>query len=416
MENMKTFVKKAGAKNGNAFKTMGKPASVPILNSNERLEIRQVLRGPTMQPKLDKAAPNNAYEQEADSVAEQMMFLPDPENQKAHSSDIDYRRCELENVPFDPRPQRELFFEAEVLNRLTKELKIPAPWGPKLMWKSNFKRDVYRELLARKPLPRTADIAVDFVKGATLDDSFLLFGLIRTSMVLPPLPDISEEEIPPLVPISEEGEHRPQLPISANLGKSTEKNLEILHMLEKASWALKGVEILEALHWIKLPASIAAPVALINTIVGPVLILIELGERAKQVQAGARLIGIKVGLKAMKKYVYQNKNSPWKMNVEDIFSLAKIDSEWRESLRIVAYSSPDHMKLGLEGVCGEMIRLVSDINLEARKNLSISTQISNEKIDEYVAKIICGFILHYADTMIEEIEKIRKENFQNISD
>jgi hypothetical protein len=119
----------------------------------------------------------------------------------------------LKDVPFDPDPRRELFFEAKVLKKLSDkltEVRIPAPWGPDLMWKSNFHRGVYRKLLAIKPTPKTADIAVDFIKGTTLEGSYLLFAIVHISMVPPSVAEIPEEELPPLVPVKEAQEKEPK--------------------------------------------------------------------------------------------------------------------------------------------------------------------------------------------------------------
>lgn len=49
---------------------------------NQKPNIRNILRGPTIQPKLTIGAPNNIYEQEADRVADQVMAMPDPELQR----------------------------------------------------------------------------------------------------------------------------------------------------------------------------------------------------------------------------------------------------------------------------------------------------------------------------------------------
>lgn len=47
-----------------------------------RLQIRQILRGSALQPKLVVGAPDDVYEQEADRVAEQVMRMPEPAVQR----------------------------------------------------------------------------------------------------------------------------------------------------------------------------------------------------------------------------------------------------------------------------------------------------------------------------------------------
>jgi hypothetical protein len=46
---------------------------------SQRQKIREILRGPVVQPKLKIGAPNDKYEQEANRVAEQVMRMPEPQ-------------------------------------------------------------------------------------------------------------------------------------------------------------------------------------------------------------------------------------------------------------------------------------------------------------------------------------------------
>ena len=45
-------------------------------------QVRQILRRPSVQPKLTIGAPNDKYEQEADRVADQVMRAPEPQLQR----------------------------------------------------------------------------------------------------------------------------------------------------------------------------------------------------------------------------------------------------------------------------------------------------------------------------------------------
>lgn len=48
-----------------------------------RSRVRQILRGPRLQPKLTIGAPDDIYEQEAERVADEVMRLPEPGLQAA---------------------------------------------------------------------------------------------------------------------------------------------------------------------------------------------------------------------------------------------------------------------------------------------------------------------------------------------
>jgi len=54
---------------------------------DKRLKIRQVLRPPAMQPELCSGVPNNAWEQEADRVAEHVMRMPEPVDQRSSETE-----------------------------------------------------------------------------------------------------------------------------------------------------------------------------------------------------------------------------------------------------------------------------------------------------------------------------------------
>lgn len=99
-----------------------------------------------------------------------------------------YGEAILKDVAVEIDPRRELFFEAELLRRVRKEIsgaKVPASWGPKLMWRSNFRPDVYDEILRRRPRPSVATIGVAFIRGATLKDSYLKFVVVSASTRMP---------------------------------------------------------------------------------------------------------------------------------------------------------------------------------------------------------------------------------------
>jgi hypothetical protein len=62
-----------------------KPAAgIPLVATRpDRHPIREILRGPALQPKLASGATGDAYESEADRVAEQVMRMPEPQLQSA---------------------------------------------------------------------------------------------------------------------------------------------------------------------------------------------------------------------------------------------------------------------------------------------------------------------------------------------
>lgn len=48
----------------------------------QQAEVRHILRGPTLHPKLKIGQPDDIYEQEADRLAEQVMQTPEPEEEE----------------------------------------------------------------------------------------------------------------------------------------------------------------------------------------------------------------------------------------------------------------------------------------------------------------------------------------------
>src|SRR5262245_17523493 len=52
--------------------------AMPALDSPGRVAVRQILHAPRPQAKLTVGAPDDAFEQEADRVADQVMRMPEP--------------------------------------------------------------------------------------------------------------------------------------------------------------------------------------------------------------------------------------------------------------------------------------------------------------------------------------------------
>ena len=191
---------------------------------------------------------------------------------------------------------------------------------------------------------------------------------------------------------------------------------KLIHISETAEWALKAVEILEMLEWIELPATVAAPIAMAGVVFGPILLLLNIGKKAEQAHAGDRLMGVKVGLKAAKRYVSENKDQPWSMNATNLLKLATADQEWKDHLRFPVYSMLDYMKLGVTDISALMTELMQPFNREVRKLLKASTmRIPDETINKLIATIDCGLVLYYADQMLEEVDRFREKMYRKIS-
>jgi len=59
------------------------PATADATWHIQKATVRRILRGPRIQTKLTVGAPDDAYEREADQVADEVMRMPEPHLQRA---------------------------------------------------------------------------------------------------------------------------------------------------------------------------------------------------------------------------------------------------------------------------------------------------------------------------------------------